>query len=129
MPDLTPLLGVLLVIVVSFMAALPSPKTLDVKLPIDVALLPYVPTPPSRSIDDPIIQLESATLLTLNGELVTADQLKARLTAWFPGTKSKTVYILAAPSVRYGDVASLVDIAKASGAKNIVMIPDSLRSR
>ena len=120
-PNVAPLLGVLLVILVSFMSAFPVPQTLDVSLPIDVTLLSYRPT---NGCDDvPVINYGGGTLLTMNQQTVTHEELARRLSSWMAYTACKDAFIIAKPDVPYGEVARLVDIAKGSGVRNVVMVP------
>jgi biopolymer transport protein ExbD len=123
-PDVTPLLGILLVIVVSFMATLPSPQALDVRLPIDIDLLSY--RPQSSGTCDPQEVVLSPDRLVWGGREMTLAEFEMELPVAISrsGVCGRNVFIAAASGMRYGDVAAIVDIAKGAGAKNIIMVPD-----
>jgi biopolymer transport protein ExbD len=124
MPDLTPLLGVLLVIVVSFMAALPSPKTLDVKLPIQVGTWEEADRTDPCVAEMLNVAYKADGHVEINRDDVSVDKLGVRLAGilqeMLPACRG--VYLSAPAETPYGTVAHIVDIAKQAGALRIVML-------
>jgi biopolymer transport protein ExbD len=117
--NVTPLVDVVLVLLIIFMVITPV-----IQMGYLVRVPPKAPAnvPPSAVQDQIVLRLAAGDRVFINKEELTMAQFPPRIRDVLHGNTSKMVFFSGARDVDYDATMKFLDLARASGAKNIGII-------
>ncbi len=120
--NVTPLVDVVLVLLIIFMVITPV-----VQMGYLVRVPPKAPAnlPPSAIQDQIVLRLAPNNRVFINKEEMTVDQFPNRIREVLHGNTSKMVFFAGGRDVDYEATMRFLDLARASGAKNIGIIVEA----
>jgi len=119
-PNVTPMIDVLLVLLIIFMAVLPSMrKAIDIQLPDPNPTV----QPANKNNDQIVLEVGQGGKYAINTKQVSRAELPGELKGIYDPRPEKIIFVKGVPGVKYADIIDAMDVARGAGVKVIGVPP------